>query len=245
MRQLSNYTRSLTGIKEHYETSNMVVNAFASKDSTTQVIDELPANGTSGPFTLSSDNMVENSERVELLVRDRNQPSLIIQTTPVQRFSDYEIEPLTGRLLLKGPLPSLDPNFNPQSIRVTYEVNTGGEKFWVAGIDGQYKLTNRIEVGGVFVDDRNPANPAKLAGANSTVKLGQKTYVIGEYATTDDLTTGRGSGERVEVKHDDGNLQERVYEDKTDGNFNNPGASVSAWPRRGGCDALPTESTTH
>ena len=57
--------------------------------------------------------MVENSERVELLVRDRNQPSLIIQTTPVQRFSDYEIEPLTGRLLLKGPLPSLDPNFNP------------------------------------------------------------------------------------------------------------------------------------
>jgi hypothetical protein len=227
VRQLSNYARSLTGIKEHYETSNMLVNAFASKDSTTQVIDELAANGTSGPFPLSSDNIVENSERVELLVRDRNQPSLIIQTTPLQRFSDYEIEPLTGRLLLKGPLPSLDQNFNPQSIRVTYEVNIGGAKFWVVGIDGQYKLTSRIEVGGVFVDDRNPANPATLAGANSTVKLGQKTYVVGEYATTDDLTKGRGSGQRVEVKHDDGNLQYRVYEDKTDVSFNNPGASVT------------------
>ncbi len=105
VRQLSNYTRSLTGIKEHYETSRMVINAFASKDSTTQVIDELPANGTSGPFTLSTENMVENSERVELLVRDRNQPSLIIQTTPLQRFSDYEIEPLTGTPVAEGPHP--------------------------------------------------------------------------------------------------------------------------------------------
>lgn len=227
VRQLSNYTRSLTGIKEHYETGRMVVNAFASKDSTVQVIDELPANGTSGPFTLSSDNMVENSERVELLVRDRNQPSLIIQTTPLQRFSDYEIEPLTGRLLLKAPVASLDPNFNPQSLRVTYEVNQGGQKFWVAGIDAQFKLTSRVEVGGVFVDDRNPANPATLAGANSTVKLGQKTYVIGEYATTDNLTAGRGAGERVEIKHDSGNLQARAYADKTDVNFNNPGASVT------------------
>jgi uncharacterized repeat protein (TIGR01451 family) len=227
VRQLSNYTRSLTGLKEHYETSRIVVNAFASKDSTTQVIEELPANGTSGPFTLSTQNMVENSERVELLVRDRNQPSLIIQSTPLQRFSDYEIEPLTGLLLLKAPIASLDPNFNPQSIRITYEVNQGGQNFWVAGVDGQYKLTDRIEVGGVYVDDRNPANPAKLAGANSTVKLGQKTYLIGEYATTDDLTTGRGAGERVEVKHDDGNLQARVYADKTDVNFNNPGASVT------------------
>ncbi|MBS0416963.1 MAG: DUF11 domain-containing protein [Proteobacteria bacterium] len=227
VRQLSNYARSLTGIKEHYETGRMAVNAFASKDSTVQVIDELPANGTSGPFTLSSDSMVENSERVELLLRDRNQPSLIIQTTPLQRFSDYEIEPLTGRLLLKGPIASLDPNFNPQSLRVTYEVNQGGQKFWVAGIDGQFKLASRVEVGGVFVDDRNPANPATLAGANSTVKLGQKTYVIGEYAATDNLTAGRGAGERLEIKHDSGNLQARIYADKTDVNFNNPGASVT------------------
>jgi uncharacterized repeat protein (TIGR01451 family) len=226
-RQLSNYNRSLTGLKQHYETSRMVVNGFASSDSTTQVIDEIKADGTSGPFMLSRSNMVENSDQVEILVRDRNQPALIILATPLQRFVDYEMEPLTGTLLLKAPLATFDPNFNPQSIRVTYEVEQSGAKYWVVGADGQYKLNNRLEVGGVFIDDRNPANPGKLEGMNSTVKLGQKTYFTSEVAQTDSAQAGAGTGERIELKHEDGALQARVYADKTDLTFDNPGSSVT------------------
>ena len=126
-----------------------MVNGFASSDSTTQVVDEIKADGTSGPFMLSTPNLVENSERVEVLVRDRNQPSLIILVTQLQRFVDYELEPLTGTLLLKAPIATFDPGFNPQSIRITYEVDQAGKKFWVVGADAQYKLNNRLEVGGV------------------------------------------------------------------------------------------------
>jgi uncharacterized repeat protein (TIGR01451 family) len=226
-RQLSNYNRSLTGVKEHYETRRLIVNGFASSDSTTQVIDEIKADGTSGPFMLSTPNMVENSERVEVLVRDRNQPALIILVTQLQRFVDYELEPLTGTLLLKAPIATFDPGFNPQSIRITYEVDQAGKKFWVVGADAQYKLNNRLEVGGVFVDDRNPANPGKLEGVNSTLKLGQKTFLTTEVAQTDSAQIGAGTGERVELKHDDGALQARLYADKTDLTFDNPSSSVT------------------
>ena len=62
--------------------------------------------GTSGPYALAHAPVVENSERVELIVRDRAQPSLVRSSTSLQRFTDYELEPLTGRLLLRTPAPS-------------------------------------------------------------------------------------------------------------------------------------------
>ena len=226
-RKLSNYSRSLTGVKEHYENSSVSVNAFASKDSTKQVVEEIRANGTSGPFVLKTSTLLENSEKVEVLVRDRNQPAVILSTLPLARFSDYEIEPLTGSLLLKAPLASLDPTFNAQSLRITYEVDQGGQKFWVAGVDAQLKLTNTIEIGGVAVTDRNPQDPSKLLGANATIKLGEKTFITGEVAQTDKLSTGKGVGRRIELQHDSTDLQLNAYAGRTDANFDNPGAILS------------------
>ncbi|MBK7660955.1 MAG: DUF11 domain-containing protein [Betaproteobacteria bacterium] len=227
-RKLGNYQRSLTGGKYHYENDRVAANVFASKDSTRQQIDEIRANGTSGPYTLSSPGGLVNSERVEILTRDRNQPSIIVQSVPQSRFTDYEIEPLTGRILFKAPVPSVDANLNPVSIRVTYEVESGGPDFWVAGVDGQVKLTDRIEVGGIYVDDRNPSDPMKLAGVNATVKLGERTFAFAEAAQTErELTSGKGQGTRLEVKHDSKDLQANAYVARTDASFDNPGSYLS------------------
>ena len=225
-RKLAVYSRSLTGAKEHYENSHLAVNAFASRDSTTQTIDELPANGTSGPFQLSA-IAVENSEKVELLVRDRNQPAIVVKSTQLTRFSDYEIVPLSGQLTFKTPIPSLDSNFNPQSIRVTYEVDTGGLAFWVGGVDAQVKVARNVEVGAIAVDDKNPANPATLRGANTTVKLGASSYVMAEGARSESAIAGTGMAERVEVRHEGQRLQAQAYVSKSDANFVNPGSYLS------------------
>ena len=75
---LGNYSRSRTGVKEHFENDRVSITGFASYDSLRQVDDEIPANGTSGPFTLSNSNGVENSEKVEVLVRSRNQPAVVL-----------------------------------------------------------------------------------------------------------------------------------------------------------------------
>ncbi|MET0208943.1 MAG: hypothetical protein ABW220_07855, partial [Burkholderiaceae bacterium] len=225
-RKLGVYSRSLTGAREHYESGRLVVNAFASNDSTSQGIDEIAANGTSGPYRLSTPNAIENSEKVELLVRDRSQRSIVISRTPLSRFADYEIEPLSGQLILRMPLASLDENLNPQSLRVTYEVDGGGREFWVGGVDAQVKATDNLELGVIAVQDENPQDPATLHGANATFKLGD-TLLIGEYVQSEKESIGSGAGTRFEIRHERGNLQAEAFTARTDETFDNPGSYLT------------------
>jgi uncharacterized repeat protein (TIGR01451 family) len=228
VRKLGNYSRSLTGVREHFETSRASVNAFASRDTTRQVIEEFPANGTSGPFQLGTSGALVNSEKVEIITRDRNQPAIVISTAGATRFVDYEIETLTGRILFKAPVPSRDRDLNPVFIRVTYEVDQGGAEFWVAGVDGEVKLTDRVQAGGIYVRDQNPLQPFTLEGADVTVKVGEGTYAMAEAAHTENgLDEHKGNGGRVEIRHDSANLKAQAYYARTDKDFDNPGAYIN------------------
>ena len=232
-RMLSQYARSLTGAKGHFETSRVSSNAFASKDTLRQFVEELPANGTSGPYLLANKGFFINSEKISLLVRDRNAPAVVLKSTDVARFSDYEIEADTGRILFKQPVPSRDENLNPVSIRVAYEVDQGGVPFWVVGADAQIKVTESIEIGGNVARDANPNAGYDLKGVNATVRLDPKTHVIVEGAqmnkgaTTIDVTApaageSKGKASRVELVRREAGADMRAYTVRTDANFDNP-----------------------
>ncbi|MGI4937967.1 MAG: hypothetical protein ACRYF5_14680, partial [Janthinobacterium lividum] len=205
----------------HLENQRGSVDAFASRDSTRQVIAEVRANGTSGPYQLPQRPLIINSEQVEILVRDRNQPSLIISSTPQARLQDYEVEPLSGTVLFRAPVASLDPELNPVSIRVTYEVDQGGSTFLVAGASGQLKLSENVEIGGSYVTDRNPQDPASIKSVNATVRLAERTSVIAEAAQTDKASIGSGRAERIELTHVDGKLEAKVSAARADALFEN------------------------
>lgn len=254
-RKLANYNRSLTGAKAHYEEGRVSANVFASRDSTRQVIEELRANGTSGPYTLSSNKGLINSEKVEILTRDRNQPSLVLKAVSQARFTDYELEPFTGRILFRAPVASLDADLNPISIRVTYEIDQGGNEFWVAGGDVQVKLNDRLEVGATYVKDKNPVEPFEMRGVNATIKLAERTLLTGEFAQTEKpLGTAVGSGisagataagtgplkgnaQRVELKHRTEKMDVEVYAGRSDAGFDNAGASISRGREEAGAKA--------
>lgn len=225
-RNLSQYNRSLTGVKEHYENNGVMVNAFASQDTLRQVIQEIPANGTSGPFQLTNNGALINSEKVEILTRDRNQPAIILKIEPQTRFADYEIEQFTGRLLFKGPVASLDSNFNPRSMRITYELDQGGTAFWVTGADGQVKLTDTLEVGAMIVKDSNPMNPTRVMGVNTTLKIAEKASVVAEVATSNTVL-GAGKAQRIEFRQDGKDFQGRIYSGRSDPNFDNAASMLN------------------
>ncbi len=245
-RKLANYNRSLTGIKQHYENTHLSANLFASRDSTRQIIEEFRANGTSGPFTLANAKGLVNSEKIELLTRDRNQSSMIIKSVLQARFVDYELEPLTGRILFKSPIASLDESLNPVSVRITYEIDQGGQEFWVTGADAQFKVNDRLEVGGIAVDDQNPLDKFRMLGVNAVAKLADKTFLIAEVAQTERNRVGaasasgtgvagilaegekRGMAERVEFKHQDGELGVNAFAGRADQKFDNPSSSLSS-----------------
>lgn len=226
-RNLGAYSRSLTGIREHYESGGVTVNAFASRDRTRQVVEDIRANGTSGPFMLKTGDMLGNSEKVEIITRDRNQPAIVLKSVPQIRFADYELEAFGGRLVFRAPIPSLDADLNPVFIRVTYEVDQGGADFWVVGADGQVKLNEQVEIGGAWAEDRNPQDAYRLRSVNTTITLAGKTTLTAEMAQAERQSTGSGRGMRVELKHADDRLEAKVYAGKTDAGFDNPSAALS------------------
>lgn len=226
-RQLTQYARALNGVKARVQEDRYTVEGFASRTSTTQLVQEFRANGTSGPFRLSSNGVV-NSQQVNILTRDRNQPSLVVKDQPLAAFTDYEIEPYTGQLLLKSPVPSVDADLNPVFIKVSYSIDAGGPSHMVAGAEGRVQVTPDIVLGAMAIHDADPANEQKLTGLNLQAKLGEKTLATAEIAQSSTDLKGRGTGQRLEIRHDDPQFQARVWGVRTDAGFANPNSPQSA-----------------
>lgn len=226
-RALTQYNRALNGAKSRVELGPVRVESFAAYTDTQQVVDEIRGMGTSGPYVLSRANGVTNSEQVHVITRDRNQPAVIIKDVVLTRFTDYEIEPFTGRLLFKAPIPSVDADLNPVWLRITYEVATGGQKFWVGGVDAKVQVAEGADVGGVYIRDTDPSNRATLKGVNGSLKVGDKGILVGELAESESDLYGTGRGRRLEYKQESENLSARLYAGKTDVDFRNPNALLS------------------
>jgi len=228
VRQLSQVNRSLTGIKNEYSTSSMRVTSYLARDNSTQVILEIPANGTSGPYLLTAPgDMVLNSEQVQLIVRDKNQPSVIVSSSSMTRINDYSIDNLSKTILFNRPIASLDTNLNPQSVRISYQVSTGGPEFWVGGVDLQLKLTDSLQIGAVASYDGNPVDTRRLEAFTVLAKLGASTTVSSELVHTDTSISQNGYAGRVEVRHEDEKLQYLLQAKRTSRGFDNPGASLA------------------
>jgi large repetitive protein len=227
--RLAQYQRALTGAKYHLDTDRVVVDTFVSRDTVRLVVKEFPAIGTSGPFELGLINSLINSERVEMLVRDRNQPAIVLRSQALVRFADYELEPLSGRIWLKAPLASVDAQLNPISIRVSTEVDQGGKAFWVGGASAQVKLTDTLTLGGVLVRNTNSVaeNFSTLAGVNLHYKPSEKTTLEIEAAQTRSLAGDSGTALRAEWVHNSDKLRFRVHGGRAERSFDNPSSTLS------------------
>lgn len=246
MRNLGNYNRTVTGLRHHFEENGVTANVYVARDRLKQVVEEFPGRGLSGPYPVSNNAGIQNSEKVEIIIRDRNQPTVILSATPLTRFADYTFEPFSGRVLLSQPIPSVDQNMNPVSLRISYEVDQGGEDFWLGGIDGQVRLGSRVELGGSAVEDRNPLAPYKLRSANIGINIAENTTLVGEIASTSStVNTGtgvnsfspptltaqtgdiNGNAARIELRHEGDTLQARAFFGRSDPTFNNPAATLN------------------
>ncbi len=242
-RSLGTYNRTATGLGWHYENARLRSNVFAIQDSLRQVIEEFASQG-SGPYALRNSAVLEGSERVEVVVRDRNQPSRIVSVQPLARLVDYSFEPFSGRILLNQFLPTFDSNLNPVSLRITYELDQGTETFWVYGADGQLRLTDALEVGGAVVEDRNPFAAFRMGSANAGYRFGENTALAVEFARTQsDINTNsinqvatpglqdltgevEGDAWRVEFGHDGERIDANLFAGRTDPGFNNPASPL-------------------
>jgi hypothetical protein len=243
-RSLGNTNRSATGVRYHHEEGAVTGNVFAFRDTLRQVVEEFTSQG-SGPYGLRNNAVLEGSEKIEVLVRDRNQPSRILSARALARLADYTFEPFSGRILLNAFLPSTDADLNPQSLRVSYEVDQGGTPFWVLGADGQWRLNSQLEVGGSVMKDENPLAPAQLVSANVGWQLAPKTLLVAEVArSTGEYNTNSvnastqpglikrvgevsGNAWRVELAHESESADLRAFVGRSDPEFSNLAAPLN------------------
>jgi hypothetical protein len=254
IRLLGAYSRTMTGLQEHYETARGFANVYATRDTLKQVVEEHRANGTSGPFLVQNSSALENSEKVEIIVRDRNQLGIVVSRTVLERYVDYTFEPFSRAILFKAPIASLDSSGNPQSVRISYEVDQGGPQFWLYGADGEANVTHYLTVGGSIVEDRNPTAPYRLDSVNAQAKLGPHSTLTAEFAQSNATTyrsngqsytnptgaagetvsEGTGQAERLQFAHTEEHFKASAWLLSADRDFQNPTSGVSAGQREYG-----------
>lgn len=166
--------------------------------------DELRATGGS-LYYLSSREILEGSDKVELVVRELDTGMELGRTTLV-RDVHYRIDYPSGRVMTMGPISSVvDPLFQVAGYQpftgraildghevwldVDYEsraVQAAGDIAWGAQV--RQELFDRVEIGAGYIREGRPAGAAGgdndyvLWGVQARVRLSEKSRVFAEYA---------------------------------------------------------------
>lgn len=255
---LGQYNRSLTGVRSTVEMDKYKVTAFAAQTNTQQVVNEQRAMGISGPYSLgglNAQDVRDNSEKVEVITRDRNNPGLIIARTSLTRFTDYEVDTFSNSIYLKDPVSSVDADLNPVYLRITVESDEGGEEYTVGGLSGAVKVTDQVKVGASYVKSNNPLTQEQLASVNTVVKFANdKGKLISEFARSENINDGlnsltqintqadatgklSGNAARVELNYSYKDLEMKVYHNQADTGFYNTAAPITAGRKESGIKA--------
>lgn len=250
---LGQYNRSLTGVKVGHESDKLQASAFVAQTKSRQIVTENRALGISGPYSLgaiSNDLILENSEKVEVLTRDRNNPGLIIAKQTLTRFSDYQVDSYSNSIYLKQAVASVDSELNPNFIRVTVEADEIGDAYSVGGVSFSYAVKSHLKIGGSFVQSNDPLQHEQIASLNTVVKVGPYGKLIAEVAQSKNTDSSidqiasinseglsdknQGTAARLEFEYAPSFAHVRAYHQQAQDGFENDAATISAGRKESG-----------
>ena len=242
--RLGKYTRRLSGVQSVYAGERFQFSGFAAETNQAFIRDEIAADGTSGPFTLSTAPLVRNSETIVIESRNRFRPDEIISTTPLTRFLDYDIEFETGEFIFRLPIAAANDVDSFNVIVAEYETSAPVERNIVAGGRGSIRFAkDRAEIGVTAIHEEGRPGAADsqsdLAAVDLRVDVNDTTRLRFEYGVSRrDADTGAVDGDAIlaEVEHVSDTLSARAYFEETDAEFglNQQSSGVSGVRRYGG-----------
>jgi len=220
--KLAPYSRSLTGLKSRYRDETYEVIVFASESNHGFVKDEIRGNGITGPYALSRSDLVMNSEKVVIEVRDRFRSEIIISSQEMTRHTDYNINYETGTITFREPVFNRDEDLNPTFIVVKYESFDESDRKLTYGGRVQMKMSEELTLGVTHVNEGRVGAKAKLTGVDATYKFNENTMLHVEVAETDSSdneNSAKGDAYLAEVDHRNGDLSVRGYVQEQKGAF--------------------------
>ncbi|AWW74471.1 hypothetical protein CD351_08540 [Erythrobacter sp. KY5] len=217
--RLARYNRTATGVRGEARFGQVKANAFAAEISTRLQRDEIQGQGITGPYQLESRRILANSERVTLEVRDRFRSELIVSSTRLTRFIDYDIDLLSGTITFARPVLSRDDSLNPQFIIVEYETDGLGQSELNAGVRADWTSNDgNIRLGANAITDKGEGARTDIGTLDLRARIGTGTEVRGE------LAMSRRDGESAngwlaEVQHQTGKLDILAYAHQLDADY--------------------------
>ena len=212
--ELAAYQRTLYGGRVAYQSTSRTkygdpdtqVVVFGAEVKQGHIQDNLRATGGT-VYYLSHQDVVEGSEEVTLVVRDKY-TNLVLSRQRQTRGIDYLVKYPEGRLLFNRPIASVvaggaitEPNplpGDPVSIEADYETLLKDFEKTSEGGRVRQQIGDHVAVGGTYVQDEMQSGRYELAGSDVEVRLGKGTRLIAEYAHS------KGSGSTVYTSEDGG-----------------------------------------
>jgi len=220
--ELARYVRSMNGLKAEYRTDRVSATAFAADTPNRHRRDEIQGNGLSGPYALGSRNILANSERVTIEVRDRLHSERILESRLLTRHIDYDIDYQAGTLRFREPILSRSSGLDPQFITADYEVdgiarrelNAGGRVAW-------RNADQSLQIAATAIHDNDGSVRTDLGGIDVRYRPTPSTEIRAEAAVSDTRATGGaaptpGQGGtamawQIEAEHHDGRFDVLAY----------------------------------
>jgi uncharacterized repeat protein (TIGR01451 family) len=223
--RLANYNRTATGVKGEARVGQFKAQGFAAQIASRFQRQEIQGQGITGPYSLASRRILANSERVTIEVRDRFRPEQIVSSRTLTRFSDYDIDLLSGTISFAAPVLSRDENLNPQFIVIEFESDGAGEAEWNAGLRADWTSDDgSIRIGASAISDAGltgldgQAQRTDLGAVDLLARVGENTEIRAELG----LSRREGdnaTGWLVEAQHQTAGIDLLAYARQIDADY--------------------------
>lgn len=131
--RLGFYQRALTGMSGNITTGPISWRGYGSMTDQVLTQQQLRGNGTSGPYVFGA-GIRAGTERIAIEVRAVDNAARVISRTELTRYNDYQVEYISGQVLLNQPVPASDAAGNPVFVVAMLERRTGGESAFNGGL---------------------------------------------------------------------------------------------------------------
>ncbi|MDH3360216.1 MAG: hypothetical protein OEL55_05030, partial [Desulfobulbaceae bacterium] len=211
---LTRYSRALTGLKSEYHNNDTDVILFASESNQAFVRDELQGKDITGPYNLTRQNIVLNSEQITIETRDRFRSEEIISTKQLASHIDYDIDYQEGTINFREPILRSDRDLNLNFIVINYESNDNNDRSVIYGGRAKKTFDKKLSLGITHVKEGRVGSNYELSGTDITYKPSDNTVIRAEKAFSQirNLVSGKkDNAYLVEIQQQLGKWGHKIY----------------------------------
>ncbi|MFO6448894.1 hypothetical protein ACLBKU_17315 [Erythrobacter sp. NE805] len=223
--RLAAYNRTATGVKGEARLGRLRAEAFAANIASRFQRQEIQGQGITGPYALASRRILPNSERVTIEVRDRFRPELIVSVRELVRFTDYDIDLLSGTIRFAQPVLSRDEALNPQFIVIEFEAEGNGKAELNAGVRADFTTADgRLRIGASAITDAGTEGRSgevqrtDIGAVDLLAKVGDSTEIRAEFGISR-REGQQATGWLVEAQHQTGTVDLIAYARQVDADY--------------------------